>query len=222
MNVNNSTSGDSDNRRGAKLRWAGQPWFFTVVACCLLVSTQVFAEPVTVQLDVDNLNSQQKNSVLESISLYRQRNSLFLTDDYINRLFQRGKQEISTTMQVYGFYKVKVDGRLERDESKWRAIYKVESGPDAKIRQVDIDIRGDGSSDEKLREWAADYPLKSGDTLNHLKYEQAKNKLQSILSVRGYFKSKLIKHQIQISREENYSNIVLHVDTGPRHRFGDV
>jgi translocation and assembly module TamA len=198
-------------------------WSKMVFALCLLVmSANAFAQKVSVTLDLPKLNDQQKQTVLESIGLYTQRNSPFLTDDYIARLFRRGEQEIRTTLQVYGYYKATVDSSLEKIEDIWQAKYKVALGEPIKIRDVDVEIHGDGSRDEKLKQWVAGYPLHSGDILDQTRYEQAKNSLQSILSERGYFKSKLTRHEIQVSMKQYFCNIVFHVDTGPRHRFGDV
>ncbi|MGD8570014.1 MAG: autotransporter assembly complex family protein [Gammaproteobacteria bacterium] len=199
------------------------PWLrASILLCFLVISTNALAQRVTVTLDLPKISKQQKEKVLESIGLYTQRNSPFLTDDYIARLLQRGEQEIRTAMQVYGYYKITVDSKLKKNEDVWQATYKVDPGEPIKIRNVDVSVNGEGSGDEILKQWLANYPLHNGDTLNQLRYEQAKKSLQNILSERGYFKSRLTSHEIQVSMKQYYCNIVFHVDTGPRHRFGDV
>lgn len=188
----------------------------------LSVAPAALAKPVSVELSAPGLSSALQTTILDNISLYRQRNSPFLTDDYVERLYQRGPEEIRTTLKVFGYYQATVTGKLDRQDDAWQIAYSVDPGQPLRIKDVDLNISGAGQDDKKITQWVQDYPLHAGDVLNQQRYEQAKKTLQGLLLERGYFNSQLLNHEIQISMKNYYGNIVVHIDTGQRFRFGEV
>ena len=195
---------------------------FLCVSVSLLVSTTGYARAFTFNLNIPELSDTERRTVLENISLYRQRNSPLLTDAYITRLFLNGKNEIKTTLQVFGFYEAKVEGNIEKTEQVWIINYTVDAGEPVIVKDVDLTIQGAGETDKELVKWQSKFPLQPGDRLNHLSYEQAKRNVQNILADRGFFNSKLIQHQMRLSLKEHEASIVIHVDSGPRYLFGEV
>ncbi|MEJ2178909.1 MAG: autotransporter assembly complex protein TamA [Gammaproteobacteria bacterium] len=173
-------------------------------------------------MDIPELTNEERQTVLENISLYRQRNSPLLTDAYVTRLYLNGKNEIKKTLEVFGFYEAKVEAAIEKTEEVWSIRYQVNAGEPVIVHNIDLDIRGEGESDKALLKWKQKFPLQPGDRLNHLLYEEAKRNVQNILADYGYFEAALTKRQMQLSLKEHKGDIVIHVDTGPRYLFGDV
>lgn len=193
-----------------------------LISFSLLASVAVHARTFNFLLDIPELSEEERQSVLENISLYRQQNSPLLTDAYIMRLYLNGKQEILTTLQVFGFYEAKVEANIEQTGDVWSVSYHVNAGDPVIVNNVDLLIQGEGKSDEALVKWKQKFPIQPGDRLNHLLYEGAKRDVQNILSDRGFFHAKLLKRQIQLSLKEHESDIIIHVETGPRYLFGEV
>ncbi len=193
-----------------------------VISFSLLVSAVAHARIFNIQLKIPELSGEQKNIVLENISLYRQKDSPLLSDDYVMRLYLNGKQEIITTLQVFGFYEAKVESNLEKGENLWTIQYNVNAGQPVIVNNVDLSIKGDGETDPEFTAWRENFPVQSGDRLNHRLYEAAKSQLQNLFVERGYFKGQLTQHEIQLSLKQHSGKIVIHADTGPRFRFGDV
>ena len=192
------------------------------IGVSLLVSTVVYARAITIDLNIPELTGAQKQMVLENISLYRQKNSPLLSDDYITRLYLNGKQEIITTLQVFGFYEAKVESDLDKGEDRWAIKYSVVAGPPVILEDVELVVRGEGETDREFITWQEKFPIHPGDRLNHNIYEEVKNQLQNLFVERGYFNGRLIRHEIQLKLKQHSGKIVIHVDTGPRFRFGDV
>ncbi len=198
--------------------------FITILflALGLLVSAAPQARNFSFQLNIPELTESERQTVLENISLYRQQKSPLLTDAYIMRLYQNGKEEIATTLQVFGYYETEVEANIDKTEELWTIIYNVDVGPPVIIRDTELVIEGDGATDEALLKWKQNFPVHAGDRLNHQLYEEAKRNVQNILAERGYFSSNLTSHQLRISLKEHKGDIVINVTTGPRYQFGDV
>ena len=192
------------------------------IGVSLLASNVVHARAFTIQLNIPELTSTQKQIVLENISLYRQKISPLLSDDYVTRLYLNGKQEIITTLQVFGFYEAKVESDLDKGDDRWTITYNVDAGQPVIVEDVELVIKGEGDTDREFITWREKFPIQAGDRLNHDLYEQAKSQLQNMFVERGYFNGRLIRHEIQLKLKQHSGKIVIHVDTGPRFRFGDV
>lgn len=180
------------------------------------------AMTIKIELQAKGLNAEQENALRNSISLYRLQESKFLTPEYIRSLYLKGIDEIKKSVQVLGYFKAKVESNLDEDSKPWQAKYAVSLGPAMFVNLVDLQITGEGEKDELLRRWKKDYPLKQGEILDQQVYESAKKNLLILLRERGYLKAAVQLSEIKVSLQNYNSQIRMHIDTGPRFKFGPV
>jgi translocation and assembly module TamA len=64
--------------------------------------------------------------------------------------------------------------------------------------------------------------LKTGDVLNQVKYEKAKEEMRTKALNLGYLGSEFVSHVIRISRAERKAEIELILQTGSQYLFGEV
>ncbi len=195
--------------------------FIVVIAWLLIFIKPVIAATVTIDLDV-NLSEEEKQTIKENLSLYQYRESPFLDESYVDNLKVKGTNELQTMLQTYGYYKPQISVLSTQQNDNFTVKYTVELGPPIKVDNVDIKIEGDGEWDSEVIHWVQSYPLKTGDTLSHSKYEEAKKELLQLLRDRGYFNAKLQAHKIEVNLDALTSNITLNVSTGPRYYFGET
>jgi translocation and assembly module TamA len=196
---------------------------FSFASCfSLLLPIIVAAQPYTVNISVDNLTSEQREQILTNLSLHRLNDSPHLSEDYIERLYTKAYSEIEQALQVFGYYKSKVSGIINKEETPWLITFTVDAGPPLLIRNLDIAIIGIGRNDKAVREWYTNLPFKSGDTLNQQLYEKSKNEIRQVLFDNGYLEGKITTHELRISLENYYADVVVQIDTGDRFRFGNV
>ena len=181
-----------------------------------------FSQSFTITLEAEGLSSEQKTALLNNITLYRQRTSALMSEDYIRRLYQMGSQEILNNAKVFGYYKAKIESSLDDTQQPWIIRYQLQPGPALPVSSVDIQIQGEAIKDNKIKQWREDFPLSTGDNLNQTLYDSAKQELQNILRERGYFSAVFQKSEIRISLKKYISDIVIYLDSGPRYRFGPV
>jgi len=188
-----------------------------------LVSVTIsWSQTVTVKLEVDGLGAEKEKALLNSLTLSRQAQENNLNDDYIRVLYKRAEKEIIQNLQVFGYFKSKVNAVLDDNETPWIAKYVVTLGEPMRVNTVNLQITGEGQQDLELQQWQKDFPIKTGEILDQQVYEQAKQDLQVILRERGYFHAKFQTSEMKVSLQEYTSQININLDTGPRFLFGAV
>ncbi|MDX1804844.1 MAG: autotransporter assembly complex family protein [Alcanivorax sp.] len=95
-------------------------------------------------------------------------------------------------------------------------------GPVVVLEKVDLQLHGDARDDSAFQALLADSPLHRGDQLRHDRYNNLKKQLQQLLINRGYIQGRLTTHQLSVDTKRNRAAVILHVDSGPRYRFGKV
>ncbi len=145
-----------------------------------------------------------------------------MTEERIRRLHAGAQEEIEEALQPYGYYRPVVRAELKQEGDQWIARYDVDAGPPIKVASVDLRIAGAGADDPRFRELAARFPMKQGDVLFHPDYEQGKHALENLAAEEGYLDAAFQANQVRVDLQRYRADVVLHYDTGPRYRFGEV
>ena len=144
------------------------------------------------------------------------------TEERIRRLHADAPDEIEEALQPFGYYRPQVRSELRQEGDQWIARYEVDPGPPVKIASVDLQITGDGARDPRFRDLAARFPVRQGEVLYHPDYEQGKAALESLAAEEGYLDATFKTNEVRVSMARYRADVVLHYDTGPRYRFGEV
>ena len=98
----------------------------------------------------------------------------------------------------------------------------VSAGEPVIVKQLKVQIIGEAEQHPALTKILANLSLKQGDVLNHALYENIKTSLYSWALEQGYLQAKWITKSLQVYADKNQAEISLVMDSGPRHRFGEV
>ena len=162
------------------------------------------------------------NNVRAYLSIEQQKFDPDLTEEQLQRLHQRAAAEIGKALQPFGYYQPQIRASLRKEDGQWLAEYDVYPGPPVHVVSVDIRIEGSGADDPEFKKLVADFPVHRHDALNQPLYENGKQNLQRFASEHGYFDFKWLKSEIAVDPASQSAAITLHIDTGPRYRFGQV
>lgn len=177
---------------------------------------------LAVKVEIDGISDILLNNVRASLSIEQQKLDPNLTEDQLQRLHQRATAEIAKALQPFGYYQPQIQSSLRFADGKWLARYQVDPGPPVHVTALDIQVEGDGANDPEFKSLTAAFPVHSGDVLNHPLYEQGKQNFQRFATEHGYFDFKWLKNEIAVTPLANSAFITLHIDSGPRYRFGEV
>jgi len=161
-------------------------------------------------------------NVKQFVTLEQQSNSPRLSDGRIQVLYQRGPGEIRAALQALGHYRPVIESSIDQVEGTWQILYAIEPGPPLPIGTMALRIEGEAGEDPAFAALRAGFPLRTGETLNHGRYEEAKRSLESLANERGYFDSRFVESQIRIDLEAYAAHIEIEYASGERYRFGDV
>ena len=194
------------------LRWL-------VPGLCFAAPLHLHAVPLRVE--VEGVGRDLERNIRSVLSLEREDKDE-LNEERIRRLHADAPAEIEEALQPFGYYKPLVRSQLRQDGERWIARYEVDSGPRIQVASLDLRIVGDGANDPNFRRIAADFPVKRGEGLFHPDYESGKDRLTDLAAESGYLDATFTANQIRVDLERYRADVVLHYDTGPRYRFGDV
>ncbi|OOG22740.1 hypothetical protein B1C78_14165 [Thioalkalivibrio denitrificans] len=135
-------------------------------------------------------------------------------------LLRRAHDETREALRALGYYHPAVDIDLERDEACWQLTVDVDPGEPVRIRRLDITLEGDAAQDTRFTDLLSDPPLKEGDRLRHDRYDQLRSALTRLAADRGYLDNRLITRELRVHAAEGYADVVIHMDSGARYRFG--
>lgn len=176
---------------------------------------------VPVRIEVEGVGRDLERNIRSVLSLANEDEDE-LDEARIRRLHADAPEEIEEALQPFGYYRPVIRAELRQDGERWIARYTVDAGPPIEVASVDLRILGAGGDDPLFRELAADFPVKQGDVLFHPDYEQGKDLLTDVAAENGYLDAEFEQNEVRVDLERYRADVVLHYDTGPRYRFGEV
>jgi len=150
------------------------------------------------------------------------------TASYQFRQYQENLQlKVQAATQVFGYYQATIEitppnlgsSNLAKNEN-WRLLIKL--GPITLIRELKIQIEGQGAQDKDLQGPLNAYKLKQGKPLEHSAYENVKYELQSIALSKGYFDFEFDESSIKVFESLNVADITIQINSGVRYKFGEL
>ncbi|MGK0296798.1 MAG: translocation and assembly module TamA [Gammaproteobacteria bacterium] len=175
-----------------------------------------------IKVEITGVSNNLEKEILDGLVITRQTANGSISDARVRTLYRRSLSELGTVLRANGYYDYKVIDSLEQLDANWETKFQIEPGDPIVIKEVTIDIQGDGSGDQSFANVLNDFPLKRSNLLNHRQYESGKIKLQTLARERGYFDAKFIKNIVTIKESEKTANIQLVYSTGIRYRYGDL
>jgi len=141
----------------------------------------------------------------------------------LRQLATDARQEVRDALQPFGYYRPRIEVRLEEPEGDgpWRALINIQPGQATVVREVDIELLGDGRTDPQLIAWQAAWPLPSETRLVHARFGAAWQELAELAERRGYFEARFVERRVTVDPDRAVADIVVHFVTGPRYRFVD-
>ncbi len=197
-----------------------------LVFACLVLAPRA-AHAARIDVDVAGIDGDERANVLSALSIARLADEKRVDERQVRDAHARAAGEIETALQPFGYYRPRVESALRKDGRKYRATYRVDKGPPLRVGKLTIRVTGEaltggGSGSAGFREAADAFPLREGDLLNHVAYEQGKGAFLDYAAEHGYLDASFEVAEIRIDRDRYASEIVLHFDTGPQYLFGSL
>ena len=176
------------------------------------------ADPIEVR--IEGVEEPLLENVLALLSLKRHARSKELDEELVGRLTQRAPGEVSTALRPYGYYEPIVDTELTRNGNGWLAIVRIDPGPPVILVEQQVEITGSGRDEPLLQQALARSPLRTGQRLSHVDYDQLKGELLRTAAGNGYLDAEFIHGELLVDPAAHEARARITFKTGERYRFG--
>ena len=140
----------------------------------------------------------------------------------VRRLFRDADTNLRRSLEALGFYDAAVAKTLTSVGDCWSANFDVTVGSPVKLREVNVEIDGDASTDSEFQSRIQSSRPLPGEILNHGRYDQFKSVLLGAAINSGYFDAELVRSEVMVDRNAFVADISLILQSGPRYRFGEI
>ena len=165
-----------------------------------------------------------EGALLENVRALSSLNRLSSSDEIdaemVGRLVQRAPGEARTALRPFGYYEPRVSAEFEETEGRWRARVKIEPGTPVILVEQQVEITGNGRDEPFLRQALARSPLKTGERLSHVAYDQLKGDLLRAALGNGYLDAGFTRGELLVDPAAHTARAIVTLETGERYRFG--
>ncbi|WP_372877467.1 autotransporter assembly complex family protein [Pseudomonas sp.] len=193
-----------------------------VLGLSLCLSTAYARDNRKVEVVIEGLQAELLQNVEALLTIRGQPPEDLPLDNWVRRHHARATKQIQQALQPYGYYAPQIDSALTMQEGGWRVRYRIDAGKPVLLRQLDVRVSGEGQLSPLFSAALDKMPLKSGQTLRHSQYEETKALLQQVALRYGYLDARFSTSELRVNAPALWADVVLHYDTGPRYRLGQV
>jgi translocation and assembly module TamA len=143
-------------------------------------------------------------------------------DWLVRRRFRTLEKETRESLEPFGYYRPTIDAQLSTEGQCWQAKLIIEPGEPVRYRNVDIVITGAAATDMTFEKLPRREDLQRGNVLRHADYDTVKRSLQTLAADRGYLEAGFTESRLEVWPDQGAADVILHFDSGPRYRFGDI
>jgi translocation and assembly module TamA len=191
-----------------------------VAAVSLVVSQSAVAATGTVTLE--GIDGELRDNTLTWLSLEQE--PCDAPDWRMQASLKKAHKDIRQSLQAFGYYGPVINQTFQQNEQDgcWSASFDIQPGNRVTVRNIDISIRGEASSDDSFQKLISKTDLRAGQPLRHDHYESLKAGITNLAANRGYFNSHFTRHELSVDPAAGYADINLYFDSGPRFYFGET
>ena len=129
---------------------------------------------------------------------------------------------IRQALEAFGYYESRIESQIERVRDCWRVTFSVTLGEPVLIRELDVQLMGEASTDTEFAAARTAASLERGGVLHHGSYDALKTRWSDLARERGYWDARFVANRIDVYPEQRAADIVLQFDSGKRYAFGAI
>jgi len=174
-----------------------------------------------IDIQISGVEGELRRNVLAYLSLERYKTRDDLDANLVERLQERAEREAAAALRPFGYYDAHVTARVEQiGNTRWRAKLEIKPGDPVILREVAVEVTGDGLEHPTFREILNNHSLRPGSRLDHASYDALKDSLRRTAATLGYVEAKLTASELRVDPQNRLATARLAIDTGPRYSFG--
>ena len=167
-----------------------------------------------------------RDTLATSVDLIRWQTYDEMSSSLFDALVRQASSQAKEAAATEGFFSANIDVGVDRAQTPWRVTLSVTPGPQAKVDQANIDVKGAAATDDLgvqaiarvKREW----PLGPGASFRQPTWIDAKQLAVNTLAGQGFASAKLLSSEALVDPDANTVDIQVALDSGPVFRVGEL
>lgn len=193
-----------------------------LTAALLLLSGTVFADSLVLKIQglknddlIKNVEAHFGSKWVSATSMASQhRRTGYLTT---------AEENAARALRPFGYYFPRISSSLKQlDEKSWELELQIDPGEAIKVRNLILEVKGDGSELTEVRKWKSEWPLLPGIRLDQQTWAKQKDEVLNLIEDQGYLAATFESSSIELDLTENVADLTLILDTGPRAVMGNI
>lgn len=141
---------------------------------------------------------------------------------WLDRFIRQVPKKIQPALEPFGYYTPSAETLLEiTNDNRYLIHVSIDVGVPTRVKEVSVQLEGEGEKNPLLLELAGKFPLRPGDVLQHETYEEAKGALQARALDLGFIDADWSRHEVRVTSATAQADIDMVMATGPLYYFGD-
>jgi translocation and assembly module TamA len=194
----------------------------TLIQILLCLTLTAGARAAEVDVELDGLDEEQREAVRATLELaeYGDRD---ITGAELRAAYASAEEQIRSALEPFGYYDTQVEKSLSGDAtSGWKAKFNVTPGEPSIVRDVRVEVIGEGKDQRRVAAAVRDFQPQRGARLDHATYEASKAVIETSLRGSGFLDARPLEKRVTVNADERVADVELRYESGPRYRFGDV
>jgi translocation and assembly module TamA len=197
--------------RPSPLRW---------LAVALALPGLVAQAQPTPELRIEGGSAEQRQNIEAFVRMSGQ--SCDLPRFRERNMIRDARHRAQQALRALGHYEPVLALIVLREDDCWNLKLDLDPGPPILFAEVDVQILGAGAEDPLLAAVVGAPGITPGQTLRHDQHDQLRARLIRVAQDRGYLTPDLVTSELRVDPAAREARVILHLDTGPRFRFGEV
>ncbi len=175
------------------------------------------------KFEISGIEEPELSNVRNRVDPFQLTRRSSYSQGYLESLRRKSEQGAREALRPYGYYHASVNSEVTQSaQGEWLLKLHITPGPPLLIREVKIELRGDGSGLSELRKWQAQWPLTVGKRLIQPQWERQKQKVLDIAGSYGYLLAEFTQRELAVDLERNEAVLTLILETGEQAVMGEV
>ncbi len=187
----------------------------------LVASAQLPADEL--KFVIDGVAEPELSNVRSYVEPFQLTRSSRFSKRHLENLRHKSERRAREALRPYGYYHATVNSEIRNTrKGGWVIELHITPGPPMVIRELNLELKGDGSRLKELRAWQADWPLVVGKRLIQPQWDKQKRKALDISNDFGYLLAEFTQHELAVDLERNEATLTLILATGEQAVMGEV
>jgi translocation and assembly module TamA len=172
---------------------------------------------------INGVMEPELSSVRNRVEPFRITRSSKFSKRFLENQRRNSGRRAREALRPYGYYHATVTSEIKKmGQDGWVIALHITPGPPLVIRELNLELQGDGSRLEELRAWQANWPLVVGKRLIQPQWEKQKQKALEISNDNGYLLAEFTQHKLAVDLERNEATLTLTLAIGEQAVMGEV